>query len=100
MTGLNIGQYREAAEIKKTIPSFLGEYLTTFISLLRTPKQVFKAEIRYTPACYGCKRCYIQEQIKSESKSLWSRFYSVFRTKPVYGKLIHSILCLLNAGLG
>jgi len=99
LAGISIGQYREAQKLKDDMPSLFPNYFRTFWSLLRTPEQAFKAEIRYIPSCIGCARCVEQKKLeitpapvpvphKPSQPSAWARIFSIFQ--PIHGMLLLS----------
>ena len=90
MSGVRLGMFREALKKKDDMPSFMGDYFNTFWAFLRTDKENFKAEIRYTPPCPGCLKCYVEDSSKSNSWSLLSRIGSIFRARK--GKRIKCVL--------
>ncbi|CAL8113166.1 unnamed protein product [Orchesella dallaii] len=100
LVGINMGQYREAKKIKDEMPTFFGQFFTTFWSLLRVQPQIVKAQLNYIPSCSGCTKCKKEEEEKLEQArikaaenkqieekkysqpSIWSRLTSIF-SRPV-----------------
>ncbi|CAG7722994.1 unnamed protein product [Allacma fusca] len=81
LSGVRLGMFREALKRKADMSTILGDYFTTFWSFLWTDEQIFKAEIRYTPSCPGCLKCFKEEPIKNQNTSFVSRVMSVFRPR-------------------
>jgi acylglycerol kinase len=82
MSGVRLGMFREALKRKADMSTILGDYFTTVWSFLWTDETIFKAEIRYTPPCPGCLKCFKEEPAKvNQNNSMVSRVMSVFRPR-------------------
>jgi len=77
VSGITVGQYREADHIQTNMPSIFSTSFATFWSLLRAPRPQFKAELRYTPACKGCTKCLKDDP--TPQQSILTRMSSVLR---------------------
>jgi hypothetical protein len=85
MTGLELGQFREADKIESDLPQMFNRKFCTIWSLLRAPTQVVKAELRYVPCCEGCLRCKVKPPPETR-QSILARIFSVFRPAPIKGR--------------
>lgn len=115
-----MGQYREAKKIQQDLPSFFGQYITTFWALFRVEPLVIKAQLNYIPKCSGCSKCKkeqeqerLQQQKKEEENkkkgehlpqsSIWGRLMSIF-SRPVladtFDKLEEDLTEIINPECG
>ena len=81
MSGLKLGMFREALKEKDDMPSFLGDYFNTFWAFLRTSPVLFKAEIKYTPPCPGCLRCFKEPVPTNQNQSWFSKLFRARKSK-------------------
>jgi len=88
LTGVSIGTFREAEKFKEGMPNFLGQRFNTIWSLLRTPMQFVKAEIKYKPYCSGCAKCKSQMEKLARKGSSYSPFRILSALGSIFGMFI------------